>query len=97
MKVDIPKYEENKYIGMQEVEVLAQVKYMGDDTLSFENGKIYNVIGIEGALIRVIDESGEDYLYSFNNPNINNPNKEGRFELVNDFTNDKKLEKLTIN
>lgn len=43
-----------------------KVKYIG---VSFgveglTNGKIYDVIGIEDYMLRIIDDSGEDYLYS---------------------------------
>lgn len=32
------------------------------------NGKEYEIIGEEGPYYRVIDDSGEDYLYSKENP-----------------------------
>ena len=46
---------------------------------------IYDVIDYNGKVIRVIDESQEDYIYPFTDPNINN-DKKGRFEIVKDFT-----------
>lgn len=50
MKAIIPKYNEegSKIIGKQEVEVIGQVKYEGDDCASFQNEKIYDVIEILG-------------------------------------------------
>ena len=41
-----------------------KVKYIDEsDPLYFINGKVYQALGIEGDMFRVIDESGEDYLY----------------------------------
>ena len=90
MKAIIPKYNEegSKIIGKQEVEVIGQVKYEGDDCASFQNEKIYNVIEILGYMVRVIDED-EDYLYMFDDPTINWDGINGKFIVVNDFTEDR--------
>ena len=41
-----------------------EVKYVGEsDPLCFINGKVYEVIGEEEGMYRIIDETGEDYLY----------------------------------
>lgn len=43
-----------------------RVKYTGlTDQATFTNGKVYEVLAIEGdgTLYRIIDETGEDYLY----------------------------------
>lgn len=95
MKTIIPKYNEegSKIIGKQEVEVIGQVKYEGDDCASFQNEKIYDVIEILGYMVRVIDED-EDYLYMFDDPTINWNGIKGKFIVVNDFTEEKLLEKL---
>lgn len=43
---------------------MLKVKFMGkSDPLTLLNGKIYNVISIEKGWYRIIDETGEDYLY----------------------------------
>lgn len=96
MKTIIPKYNEegSRIIGEQEVEIIGQVKYIGDtDPLSFIDGKIYNVIEVIGNSIRVIDEI-EDYIYMFDTPTINFNDINGKFVVVNDFTEEKLLEKL---
>lgn len=54
-----------------EMESLGKVKYVGEsfgiDQLT--NGVDYDVIEVlKDDLIRVIDDSGEDYLYSISNP-----------------------------
>ena len=42
-----------------------KVRYHGkSDPLYFIDGKVYEMIGVEGCLYRVIDETGEDYLYN---------------------------------
>ena len=41
-----------------------KVKFHGEsDPLTFIDGKVYDVIGIEDGWYRIIDETGEDYLY----------------------------------
>lgn len=44
-------------------------------------------------MVRVIDED-EDYLYMFDDPTINWDGINGKFIVVNDFTEEKLLEKL---
>ena len=42
-----------------------KVKFVGEsDPLYFINGKEYEVIGEEDGMHRIIDETGEDYLYT---------------------------------
>ncbi len=61
--------------------VLAEYKYIGKtDELEFVNGKIYDCIGYEDNMARIIDETGEDYLYNLDN-----------FKLVKEFEIDKSL------
>lgn len=73
-----------------------KVKYIG---VSFgveglTNEKIYDVIGIEDYMLRIIDDSGEDYLYSAIKPcSLEDSLKCGEWEIVED-NNDKDLEKL---
>lgn len=41
-----------------------KVKYIGDsDPLQLLNGNIYAVLSIENSWYRIVDETGEDYLY----------------------------------
>ena len=41
-----------------------KVKYMGKtEFLMLTHGKIYDVISVERSWYRIIDDSGEDYLY----------------------------------
>lgn len=41
-----------------------KVKYLGETApLSLTKNKVYEVLSKEGGFIRIIDDSGEDYLY----------------------------------
>lgn len=42
-----------------------KVKYCGEsDPLYLLNGKVYEVMNVEEGWYRIVDETGEDYLYS---------------------------------
>ena len=47
-----------------------KVKYFGSNigVDGLTDGMEYNCLGIEGDFLRVIDNSGEDYLYPLSNP-----------------------------
>ena len=46
---------------------LVKVKYMGETSpLELTNSKIYPVLSIEKGWYRVVDDTGEDYLYPSN-------------------------------
>ena len=72
-----------------------KVKYIGD-TFGLEgltNGKIYEVLKIERDMIRIIDDSGEDYLYSIVKPScLDDYKKYGKWEVVED-NKEKELQK----
>ena len=40
------------------------VKYIGDSCVSLTKGKRYEVLSIEKEWYRIVDDSGEDYLFS---------------------------------
>jgi hypothetical protein len=41
-----------------------KVRYIGNDDIDIRPGKVYDVIALNGTdHIRIVDESGEDYLY----------------------------------
>lgn len=67
-----------------------KVKYIGKSfgVESLTNGKIYECIGIEDGMLRIIDDSGEDYLYSAIKPSsLENMNLGGKWEIVEDNEN----------
>ncbi|MGN0107834.1 MAG: hypothetical protein ACI4A5_09090 [Hominilimicola sp.] len=44
---------------------MMKLKYIGSksDPMELINGKVYKCLGVENGWYRVVDESGEDYLY----------------------------------
>lgn len=73
-----------------------KVKYIGKSfgVEGLTNGKIYECIAIEDKMLRIIDDSGEDYLYSAIKPSsLENPEIYGKWEIVEDNKN-KDLEKI---
>ena len=67
-----------------------KVKYIGKSfgVEGLTNGKIYEVIAIEDGMFRVIDDSGEDCLYSSTKPSsLEDVNKFGEWEIVEDNEN----------
>lgn len=73
-----------------------KVKYIGESfgIEGLTNGRIYDVIAIEDNMLRIIDDSGEDYLYSITTPcSLEDNSKCGKWEIVEDNDN-KDLEKL---
>lgn len=43
--------------------VVKRVKYIGPTCYSLTNGKVYDVMRIDGGWYRIIDNSDEDYLF----------------------------------
>jgi len=72
-----------------------KVKYIGQSflPLCLTDGKVYNCLGAEvagefGVTLRVIDDSGEDYLYSAQYPKPWTSNlPAGRWEVIEDDEN----------
>jgi hypothetical protein len=74
-----------------------KVRYVGKSfgVESLTNGRVYECIEIvELGLLRIIDDSGEPYLYSPTKPaSLDNPKLCGKWEIVEDNEN-KDLEKI---
>lgn len=73
-----------------------KVKYIGKSfgVEGLTNGKVYECIGIEDGMLRIIDDSGEDYLYSAMKPSsLENITLCGKWEIVEDNDN-KDLSKI---
>lgn len=68
---------------------MMKVRYVGisfyDGVEGLTNGKEYKCIAVEGEFLRIVDDSGEDYLYSAASPGaLDEPEKRGRWEIVED-------------
>lgn len=71
---------------------MMRVKYVGPDigVDGLKNNGVYEVIAVDEftSMLRIIDESGEDYLYSPNKPKaIASSYEGGKFEIVSDPDN----------
>ena len=61
-----------------------KIRYIGESfgAVSLTNGKVYEAT-VEDGMYRVIDDSGEDYLYSMQNPApLDGSSKGGKWEIV---------------
>lgn len=73
-----------------------KLKYVGESfgVDSLTDGKIYDCVGVENGMLRIIDDSEEDYLYSAVNPRpLDGSSKGGKWEIVED-DKEKTLAKL---
>lgn len=66
-----------------------KVRYVGETFFNGDGlteGAVYTCLGVEGPFLRIIDGSGEDYLYCAKRPGPINPSegRGGRFEIVED-------------
>ena len=64
-----------------------KVRYIGTSfyTEGLTDGKVYEVLAIEGAYLRVVDDSGEDYLYEISTPGpLDGSSEGGKWEIVED-------------
>jgi len=64
-----------------------KVKYIGVSfyTDGLTDGKIYDVLDIEGPYLRVVDDSEEDYLYDISNPGpLDMSGPGGEWEIIED-------------
>lgn len=40
-----------------------KVRYINESTVSLTNGKVYDVLAFDDGLFRIVDNTGEDYLF----------------------------------
>lgn len=76
-----------------------KVRYIGESfgAMSLTNGKIYKCLDIkpEIDMIKIIDDSGEDYIYPIINPRpLDESSKGGKWEIIED--KDDKFKKAFI-
>lgn len=85
MNVKVYQSETDEYI---EAKSIGKLKYIGESfgVDSLTDGETYNVIEVlEDGLIRVVDDSEEDYLYSSINPApLDGSTAGGKWEIVED-------------
>lgn len=67
-----------------------KVRYIGESfgVDSLTSQKVYTCLAVEDGLLRIIDDSGEDYLYSATNPApLDGSAPGGTWEIVEDDEN----------
>lgn len=87
MKRSVYQSETNSYIYM---ELIGRLRYIGESfgIDSLTDGKVYDVVRIdELGMFGVVDDSGEDYLYSMTDPAPGDGSSEGgKWEIIEDYT-----------
>lgn len=94
MKIKVYQSEEDNYIEMNS---LGKIRYIGESfgVDGLTNGKIYDFVEIypNDNLIRVVDDSEEDYIYQIDNPkSLNGSSKGGKWEIIELY--DEKIKKM---
>lgn len=74
-----------------ELAVIGSVCYKGESFYSGDgltDGEVYDVINVDrGDMLRVVDDSEEDYLYPIQNPRpFDGSSPGGKWEIVEDYT-----------
>jgi hypothetical protein len=73
----------------KEIESIGKLRYIGESfgAVSLTDGKTYDVIEVlTDDLVRIVDDSEEDYLYSMKNPApLDGSSKGGKWELIEDY------------
>lgn len=86
MMIKVYRSEQDDEVDMESI---GRVKYTGESfgVDGLTDGNVYDVIEVlKDDLIRVVDDSGEDFLYSISNPmplDGNSPG--GKWTLIDDF------------
>lgn len=78
-----------------EMELYGRLRYIGKDFfLSLTNSKIYNCVGVDNGMLRIVDDEGEDYLYPAKNPKPADEHeyKGGKWEVVEIYNDDLRKE-----
>lgn len=86
MKIKVFDSESNSFL---EKESVGKVKYIGDSfgVASLTDGKTYDYLEIiDNDYIRVVDDSGEDYLYFLKNPApLDGSSVGGKWEFIEKY------------
>ena len=88
MKRSVYQSETDSYLDM---ELIGKLKYVGESFFNGDgltDGKVYDVVRIHAlGMFGVVDDSGEDYLYSMTDPAPGDgSSKGGKWEIVEDYT-----------
>lgn len=84
--VDVYQCETDERIPL---ELMAIVRYKGESfgVEGLTDGKDYYIVRDKYGYPKVVDDSGEDYIYDLVNPRpLDNSSVGGRFEILEDYT-----------
>ncbi len=75
--------EDAEYIEMP---VIGMLRYVGDSfSLGFTDGNVYPVVRVDDGFLGVVDDTGEDYLYSPTDLGpLDDTSISGKWEVVED-------------
>lgn len=79
------------------LEYVGKVKYVGESfgVESLTNGVTYNVVRDETGMIKIVDDSEEDYIYNLAHPKpLDGSSPGGKFSIIDDPN--KELEKYIL-
>lgn len=82
--IDVYQSELEKSISL---EYIGQVKYSGESfgVDSLTDGEVYDVVRDEIGMIKIVDDSEEDYIYDLINPKpLNGSSPGGKFSIIDD-------------
>lgn len=78
-----------------EMELYGRLRYIGEDfPLALTNNKIYDCVGVDNGMLRIVDDEDEDYLYSAKRPKPADEHEYegGRWEVVEIYNDDLRKE-----
>lgn len=82
--INVFQSELNKYIPL---EYVGKVKYVGESfgVDSLTDGEVYDVVRDKNETLKIVDDSGKDYIYNFVNLKpMDNSSKGGKFLIIED-------------
>lgn len=82
--IDVYQCELDKAIPL---EYIGKVEYVGESfgVDSLTDGNAYDVVKDVNGTIKIVDDSGEDYLYDLRNPKpLNGSSSGGKFIIIDD-------------
>ncbi len=82
--INVFQSELNRYIPL---EYVGKVKYVGEffGVDSLTDGEVYDVVRDKNETLKIVDDSGKDYIYNFVNLKpMDNSSKGGKFLIIED-------------
>ena len=89
MEIEVYQCAQNRYVKMKS---LGKLRYVGESfgVDGLTNNNIYDCVGIStnGIMLSIVDDSGENYMYSIINPMpVDGSSKGGKWEIYEIYDN----------